>query len=485
MAKPRAEELSTYGSSRGTRAIQAMVEYAPATGGLALWMHHVDVDSDASLPAPIANDGNTVFYAPRFEALPLSEQIGWVAHQTLHVAFRHVQRREQLASVLGDVDATLYNACADALVNSTLSHLDWLELPKHAVYLDDLVRRAFKDKDKQAVETLLLQWDVERLYRAIDDRRQSTRSVSSRQTRDRTSAAGSGASRSQETSGQRGAAHTETSNMGQTAPDPSAEAGSDSARGNQRGGDGPRSYAVRALARNAERDLLASTAGSRPESVEETTREWAERLTRGHAADGGFSMLRTLTADVPRTRTPWTQVLRRTLSRGLIREPALSWSRPSRSWLANRGRTRSGRRMPWEPGTVTSKTVPRLALILDISGSIDDALLARFAAQLDAITRQLKAQIFLIAGDDEVRFEAQHVPGRSGLNSLPTIAGSGNTNFVPLIEGAARHSPDYAIVLTDLQGPAGKAPGFPVLWAVPREFARVTPPYGRLLVLAD
>jgi predicted metal-dependent peptidase len=436
VATPPADSIRRHEASRGTRAIQAMVEHAPATGGLALWMRHADVDDDAALPAPVANDGYTVFYAPRFSALPLEEQVGWVAHETLHVAFRHVQRRTQLASVLGDVDETLYNACADALVNSTLSHLTWLRLPQQAVYLDTLLRQAFRDT--QAVEVQLLQWDVERLYRAIDDRH-GNGSGRARQARDQQSA----------------------------------------------GGDGPKSATVRALARSSEPDLLADARGERPEEVADATRTWADRLSRGHAADGGFSLLRTVSGDLPRTRTPWAQVLRQSLARALIREPELSWSRPARSWLANRGRTPSGRRMPWEPGVITAKSVPWLALVLDLSGSIDEALLARFAGHLDAITRQLEAQIVLIAGDDQVRYEAPCAPGRCGLQALPELPGGGGTDFEPLIAAAAAHAPDYLVVLTDLQGPAGPQPAFPVLWAVPPAYAYLTPPYGRLLVLAD
>ncbi|MEL6870533.1 MAG: VWA-like domain-containing protein [Pseudomonadota bacterium] len=470
-----------YSSSRGTRAIQTMVEHAPATGGLALWMHHVDVDSDDALPAPVANDGNTIFYAPRFAALPFEEQIGWVAHATLHVAFRHVQRRAQLAAVIGDVDDTLYNACADALINSTLSHLTWLRLPANAVYLDELMQRAFDDE--QNVETLLLQWDVERLYRAVDDRRPASRS-SSRQSGDGRNARGNTTVPQQQPSGDQGRTRNDDSGRPntETAPERHTEAAQDEHSNSE---DGPRSAAVRALAAMSDRDLLPGAAGERPEEIADATRNWAERLSRGHAADGSFSMLRCISADVPRTRTPWTQVLRRSLSRGLIREPELSWSRPARSWLANRGRTRGGKRMPWEPGMVTSKSVPRLALILDISGSIDDAMLARFAAQLDAITRQLAAQIIVIAGDDQVRHEALHEPGRSALQSLPALAADGGTDFSPLLEAAAEHRPDYAVVLTDLQGPAGTAPAFPVLWAVPPAFAFVTPPFGQLLALTD
>ncbi len=88
---------------RGTRAIQRMVEYAPSTGGLALWVRHLDVNDEAVLgtdktassaaPAPTAppvppvtTDGHTIRYSASFESLPLAEQVGWVAHEVLHRA---------------------------------------------------------------------------------------------------------------------------------------------------------------------------------------------------------------------------------------------------------------------------------------------------------------------------------------------------------------------------------------------------------------
>ena len=88
-----AAEHSPHGVHRGTRAIQRMVEYAPSTGGLALWVKHEDVreapDTTADAPAgalagapaaaapadhPLAaTDGHTIFYSAAFAKLPLSE----------------------------------------------------------------------------------------------------------------------------------------------------------------------------------------------------------------------------------------------------------------------------------------------------------------------------------------------------------------------------------------------------------------------------
>jgi len=92
---------------RGTRAVQRMVEYAPSTGGLALWVHHRDLPEGAAQPAPVSTDGATIWYDAGFEELDLDEQAGWVAHEVLHIALRHVQRGAELGQLLGHVDAAL------------------------------------------------------------------------------------------------------------------------------------------------------------------------------------------------------------------------------------------------------------------------------------------------------------------------------------------------------------------------------------------
>ena len=165
---------------RGVRAIQRMVEFAPSTGGLALWVRHQDVADGEDAPA-VATDGNTIFYGAGFGRLNLAAQVGLVAHEVLHIALRHPQRLRGLAGLIGDVDLQLFNICADAIVNSTLSHLSWLTLPGSAVHLEKLLAVALSIT--QPVEKSLLEWDVERLYRASDDRRVGARGGSTRQSR--------------------------------------------------------------------------------------------------------------------------------------------------------------------------------------------------------------------------------------------------------------------------------------------------------------
>ena len=425
---------------RGTRAIQRMVEYAPSTGGLALWVRHLDlpegpgqaagIAAPATKPAPpVTTDGHTILYSTSFEALSLAEQVGWIAHEVLHIALRHPQRYLDLQHRLGDADLQLFNRCADAIVNSTLDHLSWLQLPAKAVTIDRLL--AAEVGMKSSVEAALLEWDVERLYRAIDDRR------------------------------------------------PQADGG-------QR--DGPRAASVRALGGQDQDDLKpGADAQEAPEDGAEQAREWSERISRAHANDGAFSMLRTLIADLPTTHTPWEQVLRTQLARSLAPRRDISWSRPSRSYLANQGRAGVNWRMPWEPGFSSSKSVPRLVVIVDVSGSVDDTLMQRFACEVEAIVRRLEAGLVLVIGDDQVREVTRFEPGRAtpnrtGLRDV-VLRGGGGTDFTPLLEEADAHHPDIGVVLTDLDGPAHHRPRWPVIWAVPEANASAVAPFGRKLVL--
>jgi hypothetical protein len=379
---------------RGTRAIQRMVEFAPSTGGLALWVKHQDLPPEIN-PGPIATDGTTIYYSAAFERLPVAAQAGLVAHEVLHIALRHPQRYLDLRQLLGDVDLELFNICADAIVNSSLSHLSWLELPATSVFLDQLILGALGYQE--GVDKALLEWDVERLYRAIDDRQPP----------------GQGRKRQSRSRRRGGIGDSQPGAEGRR----SREQVDDSSQAEVRE-DGPISARVRALGAETDADLFPQPdAEKQPELEAEQAREWSERILRAHAGDGAHSMLRALIADLPKIRTPWEQILRTQLARGLSMQPNLSWSRPSRSYIANQGRIGPGRRLPWEPGISSAKSVPRLVVIVDVSGSIEDTLMERFAGEIEAITRRLEASLVLVIGDRQV----QRVARFEGWASLPEV----------------------------------------------------------------
>lgn len=462
---------------RGTRALQQLVEYAPSTGGLALWIHHRDEESALSAP-PIATDGQTIFYRNAFDALPLAEQTGLVAHEVLHLALRHPQRFLALNTLVGGADLQLFTICADAIVNSTLSHLAWLKLPEKSIFLETLLASTLGIG--RLVENALIEWDVERLYRELDDRgpeqfvvRRYGKLV---------------AVRSEDLSGAKpgrsGSARGDDSqkNFVLDADTPEKQNSGDDQPQIHRD-DGPLAAQTRELGKSSRADILPDPQRREaPELEAAAAREWSERLARGHANDGAFSMLRVLVADLPRSHTPWEQILRTRLARSLSRKADLSWSRPARSYIANRGRTSGGQRLPFEPGTIATKSVPRLALIVDISGSIDTKLTSRFATEIENIVRRQDSSLTLIIGDDQVRDVRHFSPGKTKLEKLDCLGGGG-TDFTPLIEEAMLHDPDIAVVLTDLDGPARTKPRFPVIWAVPKADAAAVAPFGQKLVL--
>jgi predicted metal-dependent peptidase len=441
---------------RGTRAIQRMVEFAPSTGGLALWVKHLDV-ADPAAPV-VSTDGTTLRYGPSFTETPLAEQVGLVAHEVLHIALRHPQRFLELQQLVGDVDLDLFNICADAIVNSSLSHLTWLRLPHRSVYLDELLRNALNIRED--VQKSLLEWDVERLYRAVDDRQQAEKGGKRDQRREKQG--GSEESRD----GKNG---RETQQAQQTKPDERK--------------DGPKAATARAMGAGSLRDLVPMPDPEAPPEAEaQAARQWSERIQRSHASDGMHSMLRALIADLPKIKTPWERALRSQLARALSKKLDLSWSRPARSYIANQGRMGT-RRMPFEPGFSLAKPVPRLVVVVDVSGSVDQKLLDRFALEIEAITRRQEAGMMLVIGDDRVRKVVRYEPGVSNLREIE-FDGRGDTDFTPLLMEADKYAPDIAVVLTDLDGPARFRPRFPVLWAVPEAFASAAAPFGRKLVLS-
>ena len=283
-------------------------------------MHHQDVDGAAphaggadaqtaqrGTDGPLlSTDGHTLFYRSGFADLALPEQAGRVAHAVLHIALRHVPRFVALHALhvlTGDADLRLFNVCADAIVNSPPGHLGWLQLPVDAVQLHSLLAQALGQP--QPVASALLEWDVERLYRAIDDRRPVPQ------------AAVAGAGQREDRQRRDGPRQDGQRQGGQS-------------RGGQgkvgQGGDGQHGDAQRGHG-TPDCPNRAAVQRDAPEAEAALALAWRERLLRAHASDRDFSMLRALLADLPHSRTHW------------------------------------------EPGTSASQRVPRLALVVDVSGS--------------------------------------------------------------------------------------------------------------------
>ncbi len=113
---------------------------------------------------------------------------------------------------------------------------------------------------------------------------------------------------------------------------------------------------------------------------------------------------------------------------------------------------------------------------------MDETLLKRFAAEVATVLEQTDPQLRLIVCDAEVH-QVRDFTGREAARHLRDFSfkGGGGTDFRPAIAEAAQWKPDLLIYLTDLEGEAGSAPSFPVLWAVPE--GKAIAPWGKVVEL--
>jgi hypothetical protein len=232
-------------------------------------------------------------------------------------------------------------------------------------------------------------------------------------------------------------------------------------------------------------DLTPTSRGAKTEGAAQSgdeIRAWASRLKAARSSLAG--VLNRLTGEMPKVNTPWELILRSLLFRYARRKRRPDPSRPTRRWLALEGelREREGVNLAFERATTSGRT-GRIALAVDTSGSIDESLLRRFAAEVAAVLNQTEPLLRLIICDAEVR-QIHDFSGREGAEALRgfQFRGGGGTDFRPAIAEAAKWKPDLLIYLTDLEGPAGDEPAFPVLWAVPEDKSGA--PWGRIVELS-
>lgn len=429
-------------SARATVALRRLGELDPGLGALALWCRHRD--GEGALAA--WTEGETIRYGPAFAALPAHEQVGLAAHHVLHVAFRHASRAGALGARLGaGFDEDVFNAAADALINEALI-LAGHALPRPCVTLAPLLATAGIAASAPAA---LGRYDAEALYLALMTGR-----------------------------GRDGAAR--------------AGAGDAAAREDAEGAAQAAALRAAAEAQGFRRDLRAPSRGGEGSGEDRAAAEWRQRVARamaaGRSAGRGLGALAVPLADLPRPRVPWERLLRRLVTRAVERRPRPAMIRPARHWIAReadavaRGAPRPG----YEGGVARDRSVPRIAVCVDASASIDDARLARFAAEVAGIGRRSGAEVHVIVFDEAVR-TTRRMQGRAWeaeIRQVPFVRGGG-TDFRPALAAAAGLAPSAIVVLSDLDGPLGPAPGrVPVVWAVPGA-PPAMPPFGRLVRMED
>jgi len=209
-------------------------------------------------------------------------------------------------------------------------------------------------------------------------------------------------------------------------------------------------------------------------SNQETMEEgiWRERLVRAQAGSSPSSVLRRISADIPKPAVRWESILRNFLVARLMPLTESSWARPSRRTLA------LGQQAFWmEPGIERQRGLRRAGVVIDTSGSINDQLLSQFLSEISSLIVKTRCEVVLVDCDASVQQVSVH---RNPIRGY-TAKGGGGTDFRPAVDLLCNTPLDVAVYFTDLEGAfPDKKPPFPFLWLATHDLAV---PFGTKVLL--
>lgn len=184
------------------------------------------------------------------------------------------------------------------------------------------------------------------------------------------------------------------------------------------------------------------------------------------------------------------------LSAGLERildealKPVVDWKNELRRFMMEKIKTdysysRPKRRFLGEDfilPSLSGESMGRISIGVDCSGSVDDKLLAEFAAEINAIKEDLKPSVIeVIYFEDKVsRVETFERDEEFKINAN----GGGGTAFSPVFKHINKQSelPVVVVMLTDLEcDDFGPTPDYPVLWAFKGYQKNPKAPFGEII----
>jgi len=366
------------------------------------------VEADPNWCRTTATDARTFYYNREFiEVLSLDHVQFMLAHEALHCALAHFARRQHRVKHRWDV------AC-DHAINPLLVE-DGLRPPPGTLLLDE-----FKDMTAEEIYPYIKDdTDEETLdQHAYDDAE----------------------------GGQRG-------NQNNPNPPPPQQEKGSSASADEQNSAGTSPQAERGQGGAPQPPPLSST------ERDTLAVQWQQRLAGAaqqamQAGKLGGALAR-LVDHLLQPQLPWRMLLARYLTS--IARDDYSYMRPSR---------REGNAiLP----SLRSHHL-ELTVVLDTSGSVTEAELNEFLAEVNAIKGQMQARITLHTCDTELAADGPwQVEAWEELKLPRVFQGGGGTSFLPPFTWAERQDrqPDLLVYFTDAQGEfPTHEPAFPVLWLV-------------------
>lgn len=163
----------------------------------------------------------------------------------------------------------------------------------------------------------------------------------------------------------------------------------------------------------------------------------------------------------------WTEVLDNYLESDNVDR---SWARPNPRFASQ------GVYLPSRSG---GKSLGCVVVGLDLSGSIGQEELNLRASEIYSIVENYSPKKLVVISHDTEAYLVDECD-QGDEPDMANVKGGGGTHFGPALAMAAEYEPDVCIMLTDLGGPCGPEPDFPVVWASTR---RDTAPFGNVVLI--
>lgn len=379
------------------------------------------------------SDGRVMAYNPLYiESMPLEKVKGLQCHEVLHLVCCHHTRR-------GGRDKKLWNKACDYAINPILLEAG-IELPTG--YLED---PAHYGKTADAIYKVLVDMSDERKGGAQSGKGQEV-------------------DEDEDAEKNPGAENEDEESQAEQSEEMKDQDGGQEDENNDPGMSGE------------VRDTPLLVEGSDGEDeLRREEEDWKTSLSQAvnkarEAGDlpGG---LERLVGEILSPSLNWRELLSRFLAEAAKND--FTWVRP------NRRRLQDGLYLPG----LHSEELARVAIAVDVSGSIEQAELDAFASELSILLEEYDSALTVFTCDAAVTSMQQL--GRWDLPLDFRAAGGGGTSFRPPFERLEQEcvSPACLIYFTDMQSLSfPEEPAYPVMWVTPNlEYA--PPSFGEVVIM--
>lgn len=393
-------------------------------------------------------DGTVLGYNPTYiDAMPLEKVKGLQCHEVLHLACCHHTRR-------GNRDSKLWNMACDYAINPLLLEAG-IELPNG--FLDDPI---YHGKPADAIYKVLIQRDEEIKGGAEGGPQEEI------ETHDEIDGDGIGAENpnAEEEGEPDGSSSDMESEKTERSGGEGDDENADTANDNDPGMAGE--------VRDASSGSQGEEGGADIQREEESWRTaLAQAVNKSRECGDLPGSLERLITELLYPPLSWRELLRQFLDNTAKND--FTWVRPNRRYL------HAGIYLPG----LENEELADIAVAVDVSGSIDQRELNRFAAELSAVLEEFDTTLTVFTCDAAVTTEQQLA--RWNLPLEFSVTGGGGTDFRPPFERLERRgeAPACLIYFTDMECRSfPQEPEFPVLWVTPTASA-TPPPFGDIIVM--